>query len=153
MSLINCPECGRTVSDRVSVCPNCGAPMHSQQASPNSVNNQNYNSQYQRLYQQQSQPMNYGQRSIYRMPFCPKTWLTEAILATIFCCMPFGIVAIVYASQVVSFYKNGNYASAEDASNNAKKYINIALISGLIIIILNIILYALYGAVIIANLK
>ncbi len=87
------------------------------------------------------------------MPFCPKTWLTEAILATIFCCMPFGIVAIVYASQVVSFYKNGNYASAEDASNNAKKYINIALISGLIIIILNIILYALYGAVIIANLK
>jgi hypothetical protein len=27
MSLINCPECGKQVSDRASVCPNCGCPI------------------------------------------------------------------------------------------------------------------------------
>ncbi len=27
MSLINCPECGKTFSDKASACPNCGCPI------------------------------------------------------------------------------------------------------------------------------
>jgi ribosomal protein L37E len=27
MALINCPECGRTVSDFANACPNCGYPV------------------------------------------------------------------------------------------------------------------------------
>ncbi|NER07984.1 MAG: CD225/dispanin family protein [Okeania sp. SIO3C4] len=30
------------------------------------------------------------------------SYLTQAILITVFCCLPFGIVAIVYAAQVNS---------------------------------------------------
>lgn len=27
MSLVKCPECGREISDKAAVCPNCGAPV------------------------------------------------------------------------------------------------------------------------------
>ena len=27
MALINCPECGKQISDKAAACPNCGAPV------------------------------------------------------------------------------------------------------------------------------
>lgn len=35
---------------------------------------------------------------------CPKTWMAESILVTVFCCLPFGIAGIVFASKVSSLY-------------------------------------------------
>ena len=39
----------------------------------------------------------------------PKNWLVESILVTIFCCLPFGIAGIVFASQVNSKWAAGDY--------------------------------------------
>lgn len=64
---------------------------------------------------------------------CPKTWLAESILATIFCCLPFGIAGIVNASKVSSFYEQGRYSEALNASNEAKKWCEVSLIIGLIV--------------------
>ncbi len=50
------------------------------------------------------------------------TYLTEAILATIFCCLPFGIVAIIYAAQAKSALSTGNMASAMENSKKAKTW-------------------------------
>ena len=33
MALINCPECGKQVSDTAAACPNCGAPVGSESQS------------------------------------------------------------------------------------------------------------------------
>ncbi len=52
----------------------------------------------------------------------PKTWLVESILATLFCCLPFGIVGIVNATRVESLYDKGNYSAAEQASADAKRW-------------------------------
>jgi hypothetical protein len=49
-----------------------------------------------------------------------KNYLVEAILVTLCCCMPFGIVAIVYAAQVSSKAAAGDLAGAQAAANNAK---------------------------------
>ena len=46
----------------------------------------------------------------------PKNYLVESILVTIFCCQPFGIAGIVFASQVNSKYANGDYEGALKAS-------------------------------------
>ena len=59
--------------------------------------------------------------------------MAEAIIVTLLCCLPFGIVAIVKASQVSGHVANGNIQAAQAASNAAKKYVNIAIIIGLII--------------------
>ena len=50
------------------------------------------------------------------------TYLAQSILVTIFCCMPFGIVAIVYSAQVNSKLKAGDYAGAVECSNKAKTW-------------------------------
>jgi hypothetical protein len=47
-------------------------------------------------------------------------YLVQAILVTLCCCLPFGIVAIVYAAQVNSKLDTGDVAGATAASNNAK---------------------------------
>ena len=36
-------------------------------------------------------------------------YLVQAILTTLFCCLPFGIVAIVYAAQVNTKIEAGDY--------------------------------------------
>ena len=46
--------------------------------------------------------------------------LVWAILSTIFCCLPLGVVAIVYAAQVNGMLDAGNYRGARRASRNAR---------------------------------
>lgn len=50
----------------------------------------------------------------------PPNHLVWAILATLFCCLPGGIVAIVYAAQVDSKFMAGDVAGAQYASDQAK---------------------------------
>jgi hypothetical protein len=50
----------------------------------------------------------------------PPSYLVFAILATVLCCLPAGIPAIVYAAQVNSKLQLGDLAGAQVASNNAK---------------------------------
>lgn len=38
MALINCPECGKEISDQAVSCPNCGTPINNQKKSKNIVN-------------------------------------------------------------------------------------------------------------------
>lgn len=55
-------------------------------------------------------------------PLMPDNHLVWAILSTIFCCLPFGVVSIVYATQVESLYLQGRYEEAVDKSNKARKW-------------------------------
>ena len=52
----------------------------------------------------------------------PATNLIWAILVTIFCCLPLGIVAIVKASSVDSLYYSGHYYEAVRASRAAASW-------------------------------
>jgi len=49
-------------------------------------------------------------------------YLAQAILVTIFCCVPFGIPAIVFAAQVNSKLQGGDYTGAVEASKKAKTW-------------------------------
>jgi hypothetical protein len=51
-----------------------------------------------------------------------QNYLVFAILATVFCCLPTGIPAIIYAAQVNSKLQAGDLAGAQTASNNAKMW-------------------------------
>lgn len=76
---------------------------------------------------------------------CPKTWMAESILVTIFCCLPFGIVGIVNASKVSSLFAAGNYEGAQRASADAGKWTKIGFIVGLVV---GVIYLVVYGAAI-----
>jgi hypothetical protein len=49
-------------------------------------------------------------------------YLVQAILTTIFCCTPFGIVAIIFAAQVNGKLAMGDYAGAVQTSKQAKMW-------------------------------
>ncbi len=49
-------------------------------------------------------------------------YLIQAILVTIFCCLPTGIVSIVYAAQVNGKISAGDIRGAESASSNARTW-------------------------------
>ena len=59
----------------------------------------------------------------------PDNYLVWAILSTLLCCMPFGIVAIVKATQVDTFWAQGNQAEAIEAANAAKKWTIVSAVS------------------------
>jgi Interferon-induced transmembrane protein/zinc-ribbon domain len=49
-------------------------------------------------------------------------YLVFSILATVLCCLPAGIVAIIYAAQVNGKLQAGDIAGAQVASKNAKMW-------------------------------
>ena len=53
---------------------------------------------------------------------CPETNLVWAILCTVLCCLPLGIVAILKANKVETYYNMGNYEAALQASQDARKW-------------------------------
>lgn len=55
-------------------------------------------------------------------PPMPPTYLAVAIITTIFCCLPFGIVAISLSSKVERYYLHGLYGESLKASSDAKKW-------------------------------
>lgn len=63
----------------------------------------------------------------------PKNYLVESILITLCCCLPLGIVGIVFAAQVDSKWNAGDHAGAISAADNAKKFVLIGLVLGLIV--------------------
>jgi interferon-induced transmembrane protein/uncharacterized protein DUF4339 len=69
------------------------------------------------------QPVGYfPQQQQQYPPGSVPNYLVPAILATLFCCLPFGIVSIVYAAQVNSKLAAGDYAGAMEASQKAKTW-------------------------------
>ena len=83
-------------------------------------------------------------------PTRPDSYLALAIISTIICCMPLGIVSIVYATKVNSLYADGNYDEAKRASKNAKTW-------GLVSIGMGVLFYLgfflIYGAIVMAALS
>ena len=62
----------------------------------------------------------------------PDNYLVWSILATLFCCLPFGIVAIVKSTQVSGLWAQGQYGEAQKAADDAKKWVKWAVIAGVI---------------------
>ena len=89
---------------------------------------------------QYSQPQ-YGQQYPYngnngypdgQYPPCPPTYLVWSILSIFLCCIPLGIVAVIYSSKVRPAYDRGDYAGACRASETAMWWLIATIILGLI---------------------
>lgn len=64
---------------------------------------------------------------------CPKTYMTESVLATIFCCFPVGIFGIINANKVESFYRKEQYKKAFEASQKARKLFIASIVTGIVV--------------------
>ena len=105
-----CSQCGENNADNALVCTRCGRSLQAAPVPP---------------LQTPGVVMPPG-----AAPTVPN-YLVFAILATVLCCLPTGIVAIIYAAQVNGKLQVGDYAGAQVASNNAKMWCLISLGLGL----------------------
>lgn len=57
-----------------------------------------------------------------KKPVKPDNYLVWAILSTVLCCLPLGIVAIIKATQVDTLWAQGDYEGAVQAARDAKRW-------------------------------
>lgn len=150
-----CNKCGSQADDGSTFCPNCGSQMMdnaqfqngpdlSKQQTPPPPPPPQYNNQYNPNAQYNA----YNQQQSTQPPVSMTGMLVWAILNTLICCLPFGIVAIVMSAKINNAM---SYEEARMAYNSAKKWNLVATIVGVVWYILIFILYAvgiitLFGA-------
>lgn len=82
----------------------------------------------------------------------PDNYLVLSIISVFFCCIPLSIAAIIYAIKVDEYWSKGEYESAYEASNKAKKLLIWSAVATAIltiaVIIFNILVFAfVFGTV------
>lgn len=74
-------------------------------------------------------------------PYIPNN-LVWAILTTLFCCLPLGVVSIVYAAQVDGKRAAGDIAGARAAADKARTW---AILSAVSVAVLILLWFMLFG--------
>lgn len=74
------------------------------------------------------------------------TYMVQAVLATLFCFMPLGLVAMVYAARVSAYLDNGDLVRASVASAEAKKWCWWSLAIGVAAVVLTVAFFFLMFA-------
>lgn len=70
----------------------------------------------------------------------PSTWLWQSIAATVLCCLPAGIVAIVYAAQAQGAVNTRDYALAREKADKARTWTLVSVGVGLVFALLWLVL-------------
>jgi interferon-induced transmembrane protein len=81
----------------------------------------------------------------------PDSHLVWAILSTLLCCLPLGIVSIVYSTKVSGLWAQGRYAEAQAASDSAKKWAIIAAIVGVVSSIIGVVIWFAFVAAVVST--
>ena len=73
----------------------------------------------------------------------PDNKLVWSILVTLFCCLPFGIVAIIKSAEVNSKWSAGDVAGANQAAADAGKWIKWSVIVSIVAAVIGIVFWIL----------
>lgn len=137
---MNCPNCGTSNLDNATLCIHCGRPLSAASGSyvppaPAVETTSSYTppppppppSSGGYVPPPPSSPSSAG------VPGGPiPNYLVHSIIVTLCCCLPLGIVAIVFAAQVNSKLAIGDVSGARDASKKAKMFVMIGVGLGLL---------------------
>ena len=113
---MHCSTCGARNEDEARFCVNCGQKLEEQEA----------------MYGGGPAYAPYGVPGGY--PQHIPNYLVQAILVTIFCCLPLGIVAIIFAAQVNGKVAAGDIAGAQSSSRTARTLVIVPVVVGAVVI-------------------
>jgi hypothetical protein len=127
---VNCPNCSTSNLDNAAVCVNCGRSLAAGAA---------------QSYTPPPAPPISGASSYGTPPPAAPgyggaqipNYLVQSILVTLCCCLPLGIVAIIFAAQVNSKLTQGDIAGAQEASRKAKMFVWIAFGLGIAVMLVS----------------
>ena len=81
----------------------------------------------------------------------PDNKLVWSILVTLFCCLPFGIVAIIKSAEVNSKWSAGDVAGANQSAADAGKWIKWSVIAGVLVAVIYLVFVVLLGSLASSN--
>ena len=159
---MNCKNCYQEISDGSKFCPHCGAkqnevqpnaeqenavkndPVQATGAAKTTENATGYQDaagyQNNSGYQNVTGYQNNGQKpEINYVPY-----LVLSIISTVCCCLPFGIVGIVFSVKINSALNAGNYEEAAQNAKMAKIWTIVSFVVGLVVGIL----YFMFGIIV-----
>ena len=125
-----CPQCGKETPEGSAFCAFCGAPSGGGDAPARTE----------------------GEPAPRFGTLAPdiQTYLVHSILATLFCCIPFGVVAIVFSVMATSAKNAGRFTEAVANAKQAWTWVKVSFWLGLISLALNILIvvfFLLFAAV------
>ncbi len=62
----------------------------------------------------------------------PPAYLVWSVVMTVLCCLPAGVVAIIFSSQVSSKFYAGDFEGAKRASERAQIWIIVSFVLGVL---------------------
>ncbi len=159
---MNCKNCYQEIPDGSKFCPHCGAkqnevqpnaeqenavkndPVQATGAAKTTENATGYQDaagyQNNSGYQNVTGYQNNGQKpEINYVPY-----LVLSIISTVCCCLPFGIVGIVFSVKINSALNAGNYEEAAQNAKMAKIWTIVSFVVGLVVGIL----YFMFGIIV-----
>ena len=159
---MNCKNCYQEIPDGSKFCPHCGAkqnevqpnaeqknavkndPVQATGAAKTTENAAGYQDaagyQNNSGYQNVTGYQNNGQKpEINYVPY-----LVLSIISTVCCCLPFGIVGIVFSVKINSAMNAGNYEEAVQNAKMAKIWTIVSFVVGLVVGIL----YFIFGIIV-----
>ncbi|MBE6369084.1 MAG: CD225/dispanin family protein [Lentisphaerae bacterium] len=119
-----CEKCGGIIPENATNCPKCNAAVEDAPINAEPVNDIPF-----------AQTVEPAEKISTYLPF--------AIFTTICCCVPLGIVAIVYAAKTSALLAAGNFAGARETSRKAKKWVWIAFGCGILVGLIQVVIQIL----------
>lgn len=137
-----CSGCGEKITPghNLVICNGCGKPYH-MHCWEQTGRCQTYGCEGKPVYHPAAEAGHQAPRQAPSAVRDVPNHLVWAILATLCCCPPFGIVAIVYASQVSSHLAAGNYEAALQSSSTARKWCLAATICGVVAVLAYVLIF------------
>ena len=121
---MRCQTCGASNSDDARFCVNFGQKLEAEESLPGG------SPPYQRF--RGSTYESFGDSGGH--PLHIPNYLLPSILVTIFCCLPLGIAAIIFAAQVNGKVAAGDIAGAQSSSRTARTLVIVPVVVGTVVV-------------------
>ena len=121
---MHCPTCGARNDDDARFCVNCGQKLEAEDSLPGG------SPPYQQFGGSTYEPFGGSGSRPQHIP----NYLIPSILVTIFCCLPLGIVAIIFAAQVNGKVAAGDITGAQSSSRTARTLVIVSVVVGVVVI-------------------
>lgn len=130
-----CPKCGTSLPNAARFCPTCGDAVGSN--APSTLESPLETSDANKPAYDASNPCAQNQENVGDVADVPD-YLILNILATLFCCLPFGVAGIIFSVQANSAKARGDLQGAVRASSTAKTFLILGAVCGALLLLLSL---------------